>query len=265
MPVSNGVFLWHLAVSFQPEGKELEEEAGAGLVVKCDAVVVGSGGGAGPCAAQLAAAGLRVVILEKGDFTPNHELSLHVCPLSFGFQCPACSSSPSQPCIVPFNVPSMWAVLLCGSQDRLHFCNAHEHNHCMKMVASWFALLECFQCMIDVCPSRAFWTLDVLLCISNWQRGMMRDVLCLNDWSMTVNTMSGVYKNNFALTTVTAATGETISNKCQRPSDARNSLTDKSNSIVQRLQKLGRIVMICFLSVFSKKTFKKVKIQYRDW
>ncbi len=62
----------------QPEGKELEEEGGAGLVVKCDAVVVGSGAGAGPCAAQLAAAGLRVVILEKGDFTPNHELSLNV-------------------------------------------------------------------------------------------------------------------------------------------------------------------------------------------
>ncbi|DBA85949.1 hypothetical protein WJX77_012681 [Trebouxia sp. C0004] len=61
----------------RPEGKELAEEAGAGLVVKCDAVVVGSGAGAGPCAAQLAAAGLRVVILEKGDFTPNHELSLH--------------------------------------------------------------------------------------------------------------------------------------------------------------------------------------------
>lgn len=57
-------------------------------MVKCDAVVVGSGAGAGPCAAQLAAAGLRVVILEKGDFTPNHELSLHVCPLPFGFQSP---------------------------------------------------------------------------------------------------------------------------------------------------------------------------------
>ena len=65
----------------QPEGKELAEEAGAGLVVRCDAVVVGSGAGAGPCAAQLAAAGLRVVILEKGEFTPNHELALSVCGL----------------------------------------------------------------------------------------------------------------------------------------------------------------------------------------
>ena len=62
----------------QPEGRELGEEAGAGLVVKCDAVVVGSGAGAGPCTALLAAAGLRVVVLEKGTFTPNHELSLTV-------------------------------------------------------------------------------------------------------------------------------------------------------------------------------------------
>ena len=47
-------------------------------MVKCDAVIVGSGAGAGPCAAQLAASGLSVVILEKGSFTPNHELSLAV-------------------------------------------------------------------------------------------------------------------------------------------------------------------------------------------
>lgn len=62
----------------QPSGRELEEEAGAGLVVKCDAVVVGSGAGAGPCTALLAAAGLRVVVLEKGTFTPNHELTMTV-------------------------------------------------------------------------------------------------------------------------------------------------------------------------------------------
>ncbi|KAL3157363.1 hypothetical protein ABBQ32_011841 [Trebouxia sp. C0010 RCD-2024] len=62
--------------ALRPSGPELEEEAGAGLVVKCDAVVVGSGAGAGPCTALLAAAGLRVVVLEKGTFTPNHELTL---------------------------------------------------------------------------------------------------------------------------------------------------------------------------------------------
>ncbi len=101
---------------FQPEGKELEEEAGAGLVVKCDAVVVGSGAGAGPCAAQLAAAGLRVVILEKGDFTPNHELSLNVCPLFFGFQSPKLQAFHQ---VSPSNMFS--CVLLCSSPDRRHF------------------------------------------------------------------------------------------------------------------------------------------------
>lgn len=69
-------------MALQPEGKELEEEAGAGVVVKCDAVIVGSGAGAGPCSALLAAAGLRVVVLEKGEFTPNHELTLTVILLS---------------------------------------------------------------------------------------------------------------------------------------------------------------------------------------
>lgn len=68
-------------MALQPSGPELEEEAGAGLVVKCDAVVVGSGAGAGPCTALLAAAGLRVVVLEKGTFTPNHELTLTVLSL----------------------------------------------------------------------------------------------------------------------------------------------------------------------------------------
>lgn len=77
----------------QPEGEELEEEAGAGLVVSCDAVIVGSGAGAGPVAALLAEAGLKVVILEKGTFTPTQELSLTVsdspgvCKPFFWAQC----------------------------------------------------------------------------------------------------------------------------------------------------------------------------------
>lgn len=70
----------HACVS-QPEGEELEEEAGAGLVVSCDAVIVGSGAGAGPVAAQLAEAGLKVVLLEKGTFTPTQQLSLTVSTL----------------------------------------------------------------------------------------------------------------------------------------------------------------------------------------
>jgi len=65
--------------------------------------------------------------------------------------------------------------------------------------------------MIAVCPGRAFWTLDILQCISDWQRGMMRDMLCLKERSMTVNTMSSVYKKYIALARVTASTGETVS------------------------------------------------------
>ena len=81
----------------QPEGEELEEEAGAGLVVSCDAVIVGSGAGAGPVAALLAEAGLKVVLLEKGTFTPTQELSLTVS---------------ASPCICK---PNTWPNVMCPS------------------------------------------------------------------------------------------------------------------------------------------------------
>ena len=48
------------------------------LVVKCDAVVVGSGAGGGGAAAQLAAAGLRVVVLEKAGFVAAQDMTLRV-------------------------------------------------------------------------------------------------------------------------------------------------------------------------------------------
>lgn len=51
---------------------------GADLVVRCDAVVVGSGAGGAPAAAALAQAGQRVVVLEKGSWTPAADLSLLV-------------------------------------------------------------------------------------------------------------------------------------------------------------------------------------------
>eukprot|EP00887_Chlorella_sp_A99_P002220 scaffold21.g2220.t1 len=46
------------------------------LVIKADAVVVGSGAGGGVAAARLAAAGLQAVVLEKAGFVPAAEMTL---------------------------------------------------------------------------------------------------------------------------------------------------------------------------------------------
>lgn len=47
-------------------------------MVGCDAVIVGTGAGGAAAASILARAGLKVVMLEKGTFTPAAQLSLQV-------------------------------------------------------------------------------------------------------------------------------------------------------------------------------------------
>ena len=46
------------------------------LAVVCDVVIVGSGAGGGVAAANLAAAGLKVVVLQKAGFVPTREMTL---------------------------------------------------------------------------------------------------------------------------------------------------------------------------------------------
>lgn len=59
------------------QGLNVTEGSSPGeLVVECDAVVVGSGAGGGVVAGVLARAGMKVIVLEKGRYTPAAKLTL---------------------------------------------------------------------------------------------------------------------------------------------------------------------------------------------
>ena len=75
-----------------PAGLTEQSDVSGDMTVTCDVVIVGSGAGGAVMAAELADAGIDVVVLEEGGYHPTEFLSLH----SRVMPCAPCTGTPAR-------------------------------------------------------------------------------------------------------------------------------------------------------------------------